>query len=220
MKYSLLGACALACCCAAPIYAQGLSRVETLALQQQLRDDGCGSSHITGRVDAMTRANVKKCESKYAGATDPRSMLSAMKIGFGPGMTDPTMGNARSGEGGSMGLGGTSAGSMHNNSMNRRGNMSRGMSDSAARRGGRRMMRDSTMMRHGSGMRDSTAMHRGSGMRHSTMMRDSAHKSHGAAGMSRSGGMVDMHKQSPMAPNTKMRDTSTRSHDTSSMKRP
>ena len=76
MKYRLLGACAISICCtAAPAFAQGLSRVEVLALQQQLRDDGCGSSHISGRVDATTRADVRKCETKYNGATDPASML-------------------------------------------------------------------------------------------------------------------------------------------------
>lgn len=208
MKYSLLGACAVACCCAAPVFAQGLTRVETLALQQQLRDDGCGSSHITGHVDATTRAEVKKCETKYTGATDPRSMLAAMNIGFGNGVPDPTLGNARSGEGGTMGLGGTSGSSMN------QGTTNRGMSDSTARRGRHRMMRDSTMMRRGARMRDSTTMHRGSGMRDSTRIR------HDTAGMRGSGGMVDMNKATPMTPPASTHDTSTMPHDTSSMKRP
>jgi hypothetical protein len=202
MKYSLLGACAVACCCAAPVFAQGLTRVETLALQQQLRDDGCGSSHITGRVDATTRADVKKCETKYAGATDAPSMLAAMKIGFGNGTTDPTVANARSGEGGSMGIGGTSAGSMNGSSMNqgmthRGGMMKDGMSDSTARGARHRMMRDSTMMRRGSRMmRDSTMMPRGS------RMRDSARIRHDTAGTMGSGGSVDMNKSTPMTPPT------------------
>lgn len=109
MKYRLLGACAAAICCtAAPAFAQGLSRVEVLALQQQLRDDGCGVSHVTGHLDAMTRTAVKKCESKYSGATDPASMLAAMNIGFGDGISPPTLAGARSGNGGTMSAGGTS----------------------------------------------------------------------------------------------------------------
>ena len=101
MKYRLVGACAVAFCCAAPAFAQGLTRVELLGLQQQLRDDGCGVTHITGRMDAMTRSAVKKCESKYSGATDARSMLDAMHIGFGNGNPTPTVSMARSGARGS-----------------------------------------------------------------------------------------------------------------------
>lgn len=206
MKYSLLGACVAACCCAAPVFAQGLTRVETLALQQQLRDDGCGTTNITGRVDATTRADVKKCETKYSGASTPSAMLTAMNIGFGNGTPAPTLANARGETAGSMSAGGTSAGAMHEN-MNR--NMNRTMRDSTMMRhsAGRRhmMMRDSTMMRRGAHMRDSTTLHRGSGMR------DSMKTGHGTPGMSGSGGMVDTHKASPMRP-THPRDTSTTSH--------
>ena len=112
MKYSLLGACAVAVCCTAPAFAQGLTRVETIALQQQLRDDGCGVTHVTGRMDATTRAAVHKCASKYSGATDAKSMLAAMDIGFGNGIPVPTLSMARSGAGGgSMSAGGISASS-------------------------------------------------------------------------------------------------------------
>ena len=112
MKYSLLGACAVAVCCTAPAFAQGLTRVETIALQQQLRDDGCGVTHVTGRMDATTRAAVHKCASKYSGATDAKSMLAAMNIGFGNGIPDPTLRMARSGAGGgSMSAGGISGSS-------------------------------------------------------------------------------------------------------------
>ncbi len=112
MKYSLLGACAVAVCCTAPAFAQGLTRVETIALQQQLRDDGCGVTHVTGRMDPTTRAAVHKCASKYSGATDAKSMLAAMDIGFGNGIPVPTLSMARAGAGGgSMSAGGISGSS-------------------------------------------------------------------------------------------------------------
>lgn len=229
MKYSLLGACVAACCCTAPVFAQGLTRVETLALQQQLRDDGCGTTHITGRVDATTRADVKKCETKYSGASTPTAMLTAMNIGFGNGITAPTLASARGETAGSMSAGGTSAGAMHENmdrnmkrnmkrnmdrnmDRNMKRNMNRTMRDSTMMRdsaGRRHMMRDSTMMRRGAHMRDSTTLHHGSGMR------DSMKTGHGTPGMSGSGGMVDTHKTSPMMPRanpTHPRDTSTMSH--------
>lgn len=141
MKYRLLGACAVAFCCAVPAFAQGLSRVELIGLQQQLRDDGCGVTHITARMDAMTRSAVKKCESKYSGATDAKSMLAAMHIGFENGNADPSMSMARSGAGSGM--------SSHEG-------MSGSMNDSAGhhhmRRGMMRMGKDST----GHMMSDST----------------------------------------------------------------
>ena len=159
MKYRLVGACAVAFCCAAPAFAQGLTRVELLGLQQQLRDDGCGVTHITGRMDAMTRSAVKKCESKYSGATDAKSMLGAMHIGFENGNAAPTMAMARSGEGGSMSAGGMS-GSM-NDSMGR--HMRNGyMRNGHMRNGMMRTMKDSDaghMMRRGRKPGSSTMSH-------------------------------------------------------------
>lgn len=109
MKYRLIGAIAAAVCCtAAPGFAQGLSRVEVMGLQQQLRDDGCGVKHVTGRIDATTRSAVRKCQSKYPDGGDPASMLAAMNIGFGNGIPVPTLAAARAGNGGSMSVGGTS----------------------------------------------------------------------------------------------------------------
>ena len=53
MKYSLLGACAVAVCCTAPAFAQGLTRVETIGLQQQLRDD---PGLIANAIEELLRA--------------------------------------------------------------------------------------------------------------------------------------------------------------------
>lgn len=113
MRYKLLGACVGVLFCAAssvtiPVLAQGLTHVELLALQQQLRDDGCGLTHVSGRVDAATRAAIKQCESKYPGATGGRSMLVAMQIGFGHGEPLPTLAVARSAIAGSSSAGGIS----------------------------------------------------------------------------------------------------------------
>ena len=207
MKYRLLGACVAAACCAAPAFAQGLSRVEVLGLQQQLRDDGCGVTHVTGRMDAMTRSAVKKCESKYSGATDARSMLGAMHIGFENGNSDPTMAKARSGAGmhGDMDEGmaagkGRSMNARMGSGMHagtRAGMRSRMNARSDSTTGGMHgTMSDSTHMRNGmngmSGMRDSTRMRRGR-MRDTSMHHDTS-MSHG------SGGMVDDHKATPMTP--------------------
>jgi hypothetical protein len=89
----LLALCA-ACLCGIPalLTAQSLSRVQILALQQQLRDDGCGVTHATGRIDAATRQAINKCQSKYnAPDNSPASVLAAMNIGFGPNDIMPTI---------------------------------------------------------------------------------------------------------------------------------
>jgi len=59
--------------------------VQVLALQQQLRDDGCGVQHTTGTMNAQTRAALKRCASKYnAKSNTVADVLAAMNIGFGP----------------------------------------------------------------------------------------------------------------------------------------
>ena len=203
MKYRLLGACVAATCFAAPAFAQGLTRVELLGLQQQLRDDGCGVTHVTGKMDAMTRAAVKKCQSKYSGATDARSMLAAMHIGFENGNSDPTLSQARAA--GSMSAGGAS-GSMNAGTS---GRMRRGrMRDSTMNRGmnggmiggmyGTRMRVSTTNGgMNGMRMRDSTGRMRRGRMRDSTMTRP-----RDTSTTRGSGGMVDTDKSSPMTPTT------------------
>jgi len=82
----LLAALAVLCCFATPAMAQRLTRVEILALQQQLRDDGCGVDHTTGQLDAMTRRAVEKCKSKYnVTSGGAAALLAAMNLGFTPG---------------------------------------------------------------------------------------------------------------------------------------
>jgi hypothetical protein len=62
--------------------AAGLSGVQFLALQQELRDRGCGNTHVTGWLDAATRAAIKKCAKDLNVANTAAAVLVAMNIGF------------------------------------------------------------------------------------------------------------------------------------------
>jgi hypothetical protein len=62
--------------------ALGLTGVQFLALQQELRDRGCGTSRVTGRADAATRRAIRICAGKLNVANNARAVLIAMNIGF------------------------------------------------------------------------------------------------------------------------------------------
>jgi hypothetical protein len=105
MKKSLIAAATAVLCCVAatPIAAQtSLSRVQILALQQQLRDDGCGVAHTTGRLDAMTRRAVAKCNAKYNSTGGAAELLAAMNIGFSASDNAPR--TTEAGAGGTLGM--------------------------------------------------------------------------------------------------------------------
>ncbi|HLA14387.1 MAG TPA: hypothetical protein VJZ25_05130 [Gemmatimonadaceae bacterium] len=68
----------------------GLSRIEFLALQQELRDQGCGVTNVDGRYGPQTRRAIATCAQKFNSANNARAVLVAMNIGFGPGDTPPT----------------------------------------------------------------------------------------------------------------------------------
>jgi hypothetical protein len=63
--------------------ALGLTGVQFLALQQELRDRGCGNSRVTGVADAATRRAIRVCAGKLNVANNARAVLIAMNIGFG-----------------------------------------------------------------------------------------------------------------------------------------
>ena len=63
----------------------GLTKVELLGLQQQMRDDGCGNKHAPGIWDEATRLAIRTCAKKYNTEPDARALLLAMNIGFTPG---------------------------------------------------------------------------------------------------------------------------------------
>lgn len=63
--------------------ALGLTGVQFLALQQQLRDEGCGVKMITGVADAATRRAVRTCSKKYGTSGSAAALLAAMNVGYG-----------------------------------------------------------------------------------------------------------------------------------------
>lgn len=62
--------------------AAGLSGIQFLALQQELRDRGCGNAHVTGRLDGATRSAIRTCAQRLNVANNARAVLIAMNIGF------------------------------------------------------------------------------------------------------------------------------------------
>ncbi len=62
--------------------AAGLSGVQFLALQQELRDRGCGNAHVTGWLDGATRAAIKKCAKELNVANNAAAVLVAMNVGY------------------------------------------------------------------------------------------------------------------------------------------
>jgi hypothetical protein len=62
--------------------AAGLTGVQFLALQQELRDRGCGNAHVTGWLDAPTRRAIAKCAKELNVANKAAAVLAAMNIGY------------------------------------------------------------------------------------------------------------------------------------------
>lgn len=60
----------------------GLTGPQFLALQQELRDRGCGNNHVTGVLDAPTRAAIRSCAAKWGVAATPAAVLNKMNIGY------------------------------------------------------------------------------------------------------------------------------------------
>ena len=78
----------------------GLSRIQFLALQQELRDQGCGVTNVDGHYGPQTRRAIATCAKKFNSANNAAALLTAMNIGFGPTDNAPTRG-ASGGGGGS-----------------------------------------------------------------------------------------------------------------------
>jgi peptidoglycan hydrolase-like protein with peptidoglycan-binding domain len=83
----------------------GLNRIQFLALQQELRDQGCGVTNVDGRYGPSTRRAIATCAKKFNTANNAAALLAAMNIGFGPNDTPP----AAPAGGGGGGGGGVSA---------------------------------------------------------------------------------------------------------------
>jgi peptidoglycan hydrolase-like protein with peptidoglycan-binding domain len=78
----------------------GLSRVSYLALQQELRDQGCGVTNVDGRYGPQTRRAIATCAKKFNSANNAAALLTAMNIGFGPNDNPPAGGTGTTGSSG------------------------------------------------------------------------------------------------------------------------
>ena len=72
----------------------GLSKIQFLALQQELRDQGCGVTNVDGHYGPQTRRAIATCAKKFNSANNAAALLAAMNIGFGPTDNAPTRGTA------------------------------------------------------------------------------------------------------------------------------
>jgi len=82
----------------------GLSKVHFLALQQELRDQGCGVTNVDGHYGPQTRRAIATCAKKFNSANNAAALLAAMNIGFGPNDNPPAgKSTGMSGGGSSMG---------------------------------------------------------------------------------------------------------------------
>jgi peptidoglycan hydrolase-like protein with peptidoglycan-binding domain len=79
----------------------GLSRIHFLALQQELRDQGCGVTNVDGHYGPQTRRAIATCAKKFNSANNAAALLTAMNIGFGPNDNPPAGGGTAGGGGGS-----------------------------------------------------------------------------------------------------------------------
>jgi peptidoglycan hydrolase-like protein with peptidoglycan-binding domain len=80
----------------------GLSKIQFLALQQELRDQGCGVTNVDGHYGPQTRRAIATCAKKFNSANNAAALLTAMNIGFGPNDNPPAGKTATSGSGGGM----------------------------------------------------------------------------------------------------------------------
>jgi peptidoglycan hydrolase-like protein with peptidoglycan-binding domain len=62
--------------------AAGLTGVQFLALQQELRDRSCGNTSVTGVFDGATRRAVATCAKQLKVAAKAPAVLVAMDIGY------------------------------------------------------------------------------------------------------------------------------------------
>jgi hypothetical protein len=60
----------------------GLTGPQFLALQQEIRDKGCGAIRITGVLDAPTRRGISTCAKKLGVKNNAAAVLVAMNIGY------------------------------------------------------------------------------------------------------------------------------------------
>ncbi|HEY8832898.1 MAG TPA: hypothetical protein VIM21_10340 [Gemmatimonadaceae bacterium] len=82
----------------------GLNRIQFLALQQELRDQGCGVTNVDGHYGPQTRRAIATCAKKFNTANNAAALLAGMNIGFGPSDTPPAAPAGGMGSGGGGGM--------------------------------------------------------------------------------------------------------------------
>jgi peptidoglycan hydrolase-like protein with peptidoglycan-binding domain len=80
----------------------GLSKIAFLALQQELRDQGCGVTNVDGSYGPQTRRAIAACAKKFGTPNNAAALLTAMNIGFGPNDNPPAGGGGAASGGGGM----------------------------------------------------------------------------------------------------------------------
>jgi hypothetical protein len=75
-----------------------LTGVQFLALQQELRDRGCGNAMVTGTYDGATRRAVSVCAKRLGVANNAGAVLVAFNIGFSEGDVGKATGTAEAKE--------------------------------------------------------------------------------------------------------------------------
>jgi peptidoglycan hydrolase-like protein with peptidoglycan-binding domain len=78
----------------------GLGKIQFLALQQELRDQGCGVTNVDGHYGPQTRRAIATCAKKFNSANNAAALLTAMNIGFGPNDNPPAGKSGMSGASG------------------------------------------------------------------------------------------------------------------------
>lgn len=90
MKWKILTL--VAACAALPVQAEaqgrrassdGLTKVELLALQQEMRDRDCGNRRAPGVMNAETRRAIRTCSQRLGVTGGARALLAAFNNGFG-----------------------------------------------------------------------------------------------------------------------------------------
>ena len=61
---------------------EGLSKIELLALQQEMRDRGCGNKRAPGVMNAETRRAIRVCSQRMGVTGGARALLAAFNNGF------------------------------------------------------------------------------------------------------------------------------------------
>lgn len=114
MKWKILTLVAV--CAALPVQAnaqgrsaEALSRVELLALQQEMRDRGCGNKRAPGVMNSETRRAIRTC-SQRMNVNGARALLGAFNNGFAGRDTPPPDRNDRAPVMGELGTHPTRAG--------------------------------------------------------------------------------------------------------------